>query len=235
MRHCGLGDFEAKCRWLMRAAAACAVVAVTLGTISPPAGATTVPPGRIISLIPSDDEVSQFIGFSVRHVDDPLPVRPRGADHLDQRDECRTLAFTNTEDVWGSDYAAYRSQLWKVPSDPDRVIVGQSVGTFLGTSAARDRFNAVYNPNLFNICTHAEFRGPGVNPGIMLELYDFKIDDPIVMWTLAAKYYGQYNGWNCVYVGWHLGNVISVSSVGQEGNPSQAVKRLTDHILDRVG
>jgi PknH-like extracellular domain len=209
-----------------------------LWTQSPLAGAdiaTTIPPGRIISLIPSDDEVSQYVGLPVHSVDARLPVRPRGADHLDQRDECRALVFTNTEDAWGSDYAAFRSQLWRIPSDPERIIVGQSVATFTGTSAARDRFNAVYNPNLFNSCNHAEFRAPGVNAGIMLELYDFKIDDSVVVWTIAGKYYGQYNGWNCVYVGWHLGNVMSISNVGQDGNPNQAVKRLADHILSRVG
>jgi hypothetical protein len=230
VRHSGV---QAGRRLIAQTAAIAAVIVAALWTQSPPARAG-VPPGRIISLIPSDDEVSQFVGLPVRHVDDPLPVRPRGPDHLDQRDECRALVYDNTEDVWGSDYAAFRGQNWSAPSDPD-LGVSQSVGTFTSASAARDRFNAAYNPNLFNICNHAEFRGPGVNPGVTLELYDFKVNDPVIMWTLAGKYYGQYNGWNSVHVAWHLDNVISISSIGQDGNPNQAVKRLTDYILSRVG
>jgi hypothetical protein len=211
-----------------------AVIVAALWTQSPPARAS-VPPGRVVSLIPSDDEVSQFVGLPVRHVDDPLPVRPRLSDHLDQRDECRALAYNNTEDVWGSDYASFRSQNWNIPTDPDRVGVNQSAGTFPSMSAARDRFNATFNPNLFNTCNHAELHGPGLAPGMMLELYDFRLDDPVIMWTLSAKYYGQYNGWNAVYVAWHLDNVISISNVSQVGSPNQAVKRLNDFILSRVG
>jgi hypothetical protein len=235
VRHRGV---ETKRRLVARAAAVTTVIVAVLWTQSPLVAAdvaSTVPPGRIISLIPSDDEVSQFVGLAVRHLDDPLPVRPRSGDHLDQRDECRSLAFTNSEDVWGTDYAAFRSQVWNIPSDPDRIIVSQSVGTFPGTSAARDRFNAAYNPQLFDVCNHAEFRVPGAHPGLMLELYDFKLNDDVMIWTLAAKYYGQYTGFNNVSVAWHLGNVMSIANVGQEGNPAQAVKRLTDHILDRVG
>lgn len=226
-------DVDSVCRLVARSISIAVVILAVLWTQSPPARAN-VPPGRIISLIPSDDEVSQFVGLPVRHVDDPLPVRPRRPDHLEQRDECRSLVYNNTEDVWGSDYSTFRSQNWNMPSDPDRIVISQSVGTFPTTDAARERFNAVYNANLFNICNHAEFRGPGVNPGIMLELYAFRIDDPIIMWTIAGKYNGQYNGWNGVYIAWHVNNVISISDVGQDGNPGPAVKRLTGHILDRV-
>jgi hypothetical protein len=229
------GAVETKRRVGARAAAVGAAIVAALWSLSPPAGATNVPPGRIVSLIPSDDEVSQFVGLPVRHQDDPLPVRPRDADHLDQRDECRVLFYTNTVDVWSSEYAAFRSQIWTYPPDPDRMYVSQSVGTFGSTQDARDRFNAVYNPGIFSTCSHAQVHGPPMNPGVTMELYDFKINDDVMIWTLAGKYYGQYNGYNYVIVAWHLANVMSLSSVGEVGNPAQAVKRLTDHILDRVG
>lgn len=217
-----------------RAAAVCAAVAAALWTLSPPAGAT-VPPGRIVSLIPSDDEVSQFVGLPVRHVDDPLPVQPRLPDHLNQRDDCRSLFYTNNTDVWGGDYSAFRSQNWQYQPDPNRLFVGQSVGMFASTGAARDRFNSIYNANLFNACNHADLHGPPMDPSISFEVYDFKTNDDVMIWTLAVKDYGQYTGYNNVFVAWHLNNVISISTVGQQGNPSQAVKRLTDHILNRVG
>jgi hypothetical protein len=234
VRDSGSGALEAKRRWLMRTAAACAVVAGTLGTLSPPAGATTVPPGRIVSLIPSDDEVSQYVGLPVTQMG-TQGVRPPSPVHLDQRDECRPLLFAITDDVWGTDYTAFRSQVWSYQPDPARMFVTQAVGTFTNTGSARDRFNSVYNPNLFNMCNHAEFRSVQQNAGVMYELYDFKLNDDVMIWTLAVKSYGQYTGYNNVFVAWHVGNVMATSSVGQEGNPSQAVKRLTDHILDRVG
>ena len=108
---------------------------------------------------------------------------------------------------------------------------------FTGTAAARDRFNSVYNANLFNTCNHAQLRDPlqMKQPGFTLELYDFKINDDVMMWTLAAKVYGQYNGYNYVFVVWTLANVMAISSIGQDGNPAQAVNRLTGHLLDRVG
>jgi hypothetical protein len=222
----------------MRTAALAAVVFAALPTLSSPAQAdvaTTLPPGRIVALIPSDDEVSQYVGLPVQHVDDPLPTRPRLPDHLDQRDECRSLFYTNTVDVWGPEFTAFRSQNWTYQPDPDRVFVSQSVGTFSNTRITRDQFNAVYNPNLFNACAHADLHGPPMDPGITFELYDFKVNDPVMIWTLACKYNGQYTGYNNVIVAWYLGNVMSISTVGQNGNPAQAVKRLTDHILSRVG
>lgn len=219
---------------ITRPAAACAVAVAALWTLSPPAGAT-IPPGRIVSVIPSDDEVSQFVGLPMRHVDDPLPAAPRLPDHLNQRDECRALFYTNTVDVWGQDYTAFRSQNWTYPPDPNGTFVSQSVGLFASTGAARDRFDSIYNANLFNGCNHADLHGPPMDEGISFEVYDFKTNNDVMIWTLAAKQYGQYTGYNYVYVAFHLNNVISISNIGQQGNPSQSVKRLTDHILNRVG
>lgn len=220
---------------MMRTAAMCAVALATLCTLSPSAGATTVPPGRIVSLIPSDDEVSQYVGVPVTHAADLIPIRPSGPVHLDQRDECRSLAYDDTVEVWGSDYTAFRAQAWTHQPDPSRMFVTEAVGTFVNTAGARDRFNAVYNPNLFNTCNHAVFTLPNQPPGVTLELYDFKINDNVMLWTLSARDYGQYNGFNFVFAAWHLNNVMAISAVCQQGNPAQAVSRLTGHILDRIG
>jgi hypothetical protein len=220
--------------WAARAAALCAVTVATLCVLSPSAKATNVPPGRIVSLLPSDDEVSQYVGLPVTQVG-PVGVRPRAPDHLDERDDCRALTYTNTVEVFGTDYSAFRGQAWTYQPDEDQMFVSQSVATFASSRNAEDRFNAVYNPNLFNTCDHAQLRGVPMHPGITAELYDFKLNDVVMMWTLASKYYGQYTGYNTVVVAWHLANVIAISGVGQPGNPAQAVKRLTDHILDRVG
>lgn len=232
VRHSGSGGDGTK--WARRAAAVCAVAVATLCVLSPSAHATNVPPGRIVSLIPSDDEVSQYVGLPVTQTG-PVGVRPRAPDHLDERDECRALWYTNTVDVFGTDYSAFRSQVWTYQPDPDRMYVSQSVATFANANDAQDRFNAVFNPNQFNTCNHAVLRGMLMQPGVTAELYDFKLNDDVMLWTLASKYYGQYTGYNTVVVAWHLANVIAISSVGQNGNPAQAVKRLTDHILDRVG
>jgi hypothetical protein len=230
----GSADVEAKRSRVARTAATCAVVLATLSALSPPANAN-VPPGRIISLIPSDDEVSQYMGVPMHHITDPLPVRPGEPIHLDQRDECRSLLFQGTVEVWGPDYTAFRGQNWEYQPDPGRMVATEIVGTFLNSGAATDKFNATFNPNLFNACTHAVFRAPSVAAGIMLELYDFKIDNPVVGWTLAAKYNGQYTGWNAEFLAFHLDNVMAISYAGQDGNPAPAVKRFTDHILDRIG
>ena len=217
----------------MRTAALPAVLLATLCALSPSANATNVPPGRIVSLIPSDDEVSQYVGLPVTQTG-PVGVRPRAPDHLDERDECRTLWYTNTVDVWGSDYSAFRSQVWTYQPDQDRVYVSQSVATFANANDAQDRFNAVFNPNLFNTCNHAVLRG-AMPPGMAVELYAFQLKDDVMLWTLSSTYYGQYTGYNTVVAVWHLANVMAVSSVGQQGNPAQAVSRLAGYILDRVG
>jgi hypothetical protein len=213
----------------------CAVAVATLFALSPPAWATNIPPGRIVSLIPSDDEVSQYVGLPVRRFYDTPQASPRPSDHLDQRDECRALLFADTTDAWGSDYVAFRHQYWNDPSDPNRILVGEAVGTFPGTGAARDRFDATYNQALFETCNHAQFHAASMQPGITAEVYDFKVNGEVIIWTLASKYYGEYTGYNEVFVAWHLANVMAISTVGQNGNPAQAVNRLTGHILDRVG
>jgi hypothetical protein len=230
----GSADVEAKRSRVARTAAACAVVLATLSALSPPASAN-VPPGRIISLIPSDDEVSQYMGLPMHHAIDPLPVRPGDTFHLDQRDECRLLLFQGSGEVWGSDYTAFRGQDWEYQPDPGRMSAGENVGTFLNAGAATDHFNAAFNPNLFNTCNHAIFRAPNVGAGTMLELFDFKIEQQFVGWTLAVTAGGQYTGWNAVFLAFHLDNVMAISYAGQDGNPAQAVKRFTDHILDRIG
>ena len=74
-----------------------------------------------------------------------------------------------------------------------------------------------------------------MDPGVTSELYDFKISDDVMVWTMALRYYGEYSGFNTVFVAFHLANVMSFSSIGQMGNPNQAVQRLTDYILNRVG
>jgi hypothetical protein len=220
----------------VRSAAVCAALLAVLCLLSPPARATNaVPPGRILSLIPSDDEVSQYVGLPMHHLNDPVAFRPRDPDHLDQRDECRTLVFDNTVDVWGSDYTAYRAQNWNYQPDPQRMFVNEAVGIFASPGAAQDRFNAVYGPNIFNTCNHAVFQAPLSDPGVMIELYDFKLDDGFVAWTLAVKVGGLYTGYNLVHFAWHLANVMAISLAQQDGNPAPTVRRLTDHILDRLG
>jgi PknH-like extracellular domain len=231
VRHSGV---ETKRSWKARTTTVCAVALAAVCALSPSASATTIPPGRIVSLIPSDDEVSQFVGLPVTQTGSQ-GVRPRPSVHLDQRDECRPLLFAVTDDVWGKDYTAFRSQIWSYQPDPSRMFATAAVGTFTNTGSARDRFDSIYNPNLFSMCNHAEFRSVEQDAGIMFELYDYKVNDDVIIWTLAAKYYGQYNGYNNVFVAWHVGNVMAISSAGQQGNPSEAVKRLTGHILDRVG
>ena len=143
MRLCGgVGGLEPTSARATRVAAACTVILAALWTLSPSANAdaaNTLPPGRIASLIPSDDEVSQYVGLPVHHLDDPLPARPRFPDHLEQRDECRSLVFANTVEVWSSDFTAFRSQDWTYQPDPGRVVVSQSVGTFSSAGAAQDR------------------------------------------------------------------------------------------------
>ncbi|WIM88503.1 sensor domain-containing protein [Candidatus Mycobacterium wuenschmannii] len=211
-----------------------AVVVAALWTQSPLAGASNVPPGRIVSLIPSDDEVSQYVGLQVRHDVDPLPARPWQPEPLSQRDDCRKLFATNDVDAWGSDYSAFRTQTWTVPGDPTQIFVGQSVGIFADAGSTRNRFDAAYNPNFFRSCDHAIMQGGPVPEGFSWELYDFKTNDDVMIWTIAARNWGEYTGYNCVAVAFRLGNVMSISSVGQMGNPSQAVKRLTDYILSRA-
>jgi hypothetical protein len=71
--------------------------------------------------------------------------------------------------------------------------------------------------------------------GMAVELYAFQLKDDVMLWTLSSTYYGQYTGYNTVVAVWHLANVMAVSSVGQDGNPAQAVSRLAGYILDRVG
>ncbi len=202
--------------------------------LSPSANATDVPPGRIVSLIPSADEVSQYVGVPVTQAGQ-VGVRPRAQDHLDERDDCRTLVYNNTDEVWQSDYAAFRTQAWTYAPDPDRMYVSEAVGTFANTAGARDRFDAVFNPGLFDRCNHAALHGPLLNPGIAVELYGFQLKDDIMMWTISSKSYGQYTGYNTVFVAWHVDNVMAIASVGQPGNPAQAVARLAGYILDRVG
>ncbi len=217
-----------------RTAAICAAALVTVCALSSPAGAANVPPGRIVSLIPSDDEVSQYVGLPVTRAGAPA-VRPRVQDHLDERDDCRALVYNNTDEVWQSDYAAFRAQAWTYPPDPDRMYVGESVGTFANAAGARDRFNAVFNPDLFNNCRHAVLRGPLLSPGITFELFDFQLKDDVMLWTIASKSYGQYTGYNTVFVAWHVDNVMAIANIGQPGNPAQAVSRLAGYILDRIG
>jgi PknH-like extracellular domain len=220
--------------WLVRTAAISTAALATVCTLSPTAVAANVPPGRIVSLIPSDDEVSQYVGLPVTRPGPPA-VRPRLQDHLDERDDCRTLLYNNTDEVWQSDYAAFRTQAWTYQPDQDRMYVSEAVGTFANAAGARDRFNAVFNPNLFNTCSHAVLRGPLINSGIAVELYDFQLKDDVMLWTISSKSYGQYTGYNTVFVAWHLDNVMAIVSVGQPGNPAQAVSRLAGYILDRVG
>jgi hypothetical protein len=210
------------------------VALAALCTPSPSAVAANVPPGRIVSLIPSDDEVSQYVGLPVRQTGPP-GVRPRPQDHLDERDECRTLMYNNTDEVWQSDYTAFRSQVWTYEPDQERMYVSEAVGTFANSAGARDRFDAVFNPNLFNTCSHAQMRGPAMAPGVVTELYDFQLKDNVMLWTASAKYYGQYTGFNTVFAAWHVNNVMAIAGVGQPGNPAQAVSRLAGHILDRIG
>jgi PknH-like extracellular domain len=205
-----------------------------LCTLSPPASAN-VPPGKILSLIPSDDEVSQFMGVPMHHTQEPLAVRPANPMHLDQRDECRLLLFIYSAEVWGQDYSAFRAQEWADQSSDGATIVTQAVATFPDARAAEDHVNAVYNPNLFNTCNHAEFRASVVAAGLMLELYDFKFNHGLVAWTLSAKYQGRYTGWNAEYLALHVDNVMVISLAGQVGNPAPALTSLTDHILDRIG
>ena len=233
VRQRGSGEVKTRRRSGLRITAVVTVIVAALWSQSPPAGAT-VPPGRIVSLIPSDDEISRYVGLPVTQIA-AQGVRPRPQDHLSERDECRTLIFDTSVDVWGTDYTAFRSQNWTYQPDPTRAFVSQAVGTFSSAGSARDRVHAVYNPNLFNSCNHAQFNSPDGTPGATFELFDFKVDDPVILWTLAAKNYGQYNGYNYVFVIFYLDNVMSISAVGQVGNPNPVVKRLTDYILSRVG
>ncbi len=198
------------------------------------APANSVPPGRINSLVPADDEVSVFTGLPMSSFG-PIAQMPGPPAHLPQRDECRALFFANTDEVWGSaaDYAGYRSQTWTYRPDPARSFAHLDVGIYPTAAAAR-KAQSVYGPALFNTCSHAESPLPGDEPGITHDVYDFTIDGHSAVWTLAQKNWGQYIAYNCVFFAWHYKNVMSVSTACQFGNPSQTVKRLVDHVFDRI-
>jgi hypothetical protein len=220
---------------LHRAVAGCAAIFVASATaFTAHADAmNNVPPGKIDSLVPSADEVGVFTGLPMHEVG-PAGQVPAPPGPLSQRDDCRVLINNFTVDVFGSDFTAFRSQRWNTQPDPEQSQVGEAVATFrnaVGSQNAR----GIFSPGLFNTCMHAELPAPNSAPGIVAEVFDFKLSGHVAAWDLAAKYQGRYTGYNCFEQAMDLKNVMEISVACQYGNPDPTAARVADLVRDRVG
>jgi hypothetical protein len=221
---------------LHRAVAGCAAIFVACATaFTARADAmNNVPPGKINSLVPSADEVGVFTGLPMHEVG-PVVQVPVPPVPLSQRDDCRLLINNFTVDVFGSDFTAFRAQRWNYQPDPEQSQVGEAVATFrnaVGSQNAR----GIYSPVLFNTCMHAELPAPpGSDPGVLVEVFDFKLAGHVAAWDLATKYQGRYTGYNCFEQAMDLKNVMEISVACQYGNPDQTAARVADLVRDRVG
>lgn len=211
-----------------------AVAVAALGGFPAPAVADDnwVQPGQVMTLIPSDDEVSTYYGMPMRPFG-PVSTAPGEPVHLKQRDDCRDFFSVGTSDLVGSAYASYRSQAWDNTSQAARAIV--TVVTFPSVTAAGEAFMNTYNQAAVNRCRNAKVVAPEFEPGATMDLVHIELNPGIVCsWLFTQRNYGANAGFTVAALIARGANFMVVVMSSQWGNAAVTMDRLSQHVLDRV-
>ncbi|OBH19392.1 MULTISPECIES: sensor domain-containing protein [Mycolicibacter] len=212
-----------------------AIAAAALGAFPAPAVADDnwVQPGQVMTLIPSDDEVSGYAGMPMSSTG-PVSMVPAPPERLRQRDDCRAFYEVGTTELVGSNYASHRWQRWENRSQDAAAVV--AVTTFPSVAEADAAFTNTYNRPAIDRCRNARLAGADVDPGVTMDLVHIESnpDARVISWLLSARHNGANMGFTSAFLVAVGANFMIEVMTSQWGNAAVTMDRLSQHVLDRV-
>lgn len=189
-----------------------------------------LPPGRVKSLLLSDEDVSNIVG---------LPMHGTGTWHrpgadvtLRDRNDCNVLTMSG-RDFWTADFTSYQ-QVAQQDSDDRDFFVWQGAAAYPNGRNATQVFQRSVGAGLQARCRAAVLPAED-DENTVWRVDSLTTSNSRLAVLLSEQRGGQLTGWRCATQIRVQRNVIHRDGACQTGNPSTTTQQIADITADRIG
>jgi hypothetical protein len=207
-----------------------AVIAALSVIFAPQAAASAgVAPGKIETLLLSDDDVSSIIGLPLHRVGN-ISVAPGPANDLGANNECKQFLYSGVN-VWSGEFTAFRQVKQQDNPDDLQFAPQQFIGVYPNPQTAIQTFGHSFSPDRISRCNSVVLPDASGN---QWSVFAISITGTGATWFNAELQNGQDNTWHCANDVRLKNNVMYQDQECQYGNGSSLAAQMADMTGSRI-